>query len=915
MNAVEIDDAVSGLFEQPFEPDEFPYLFLEAYGNKSTTIKRLRTGNNNRSDVVGAVLQYNNIHIAVAEKDKVKEKLDELRASPSTQNQKVKFILATDGNWLEAEALVGNTPTVACEYTDFPNHFGYFLPLAGITTVKQISENSFDIRATSRLNKLYVELLKHNPDWGSSEQRQEMNHFMARLIFCFFAEDTDIFTKLNNMGNHAASNDASMFTSTIDKMSERDGSNTHEAIKEIFKTMNVKIADRDQANIPRWARHFPYVNGGLFSGEIETPKFSKIARSYLIHIGNLDWTQVNPDIFGSMIQAVTDDDERGDLGMHYTSVPNIRKVLNPLFLDDLRSQLEQAGDSPQKLLNLRKRLSKIRIFDPACGSGNFLVVAYKDMREIEAKINTLRNEPNRHTAIPLTNFRGIEIRHFSAEIARLALIIAGYQCDVMYRGQQEALHDFLPLSTENWITCGNALEIDWLEVCPPPNSSALSEDAETFICGNPPYKGTKYQSEKEKSELKAAFKGLTSRTGSLDYVCGWFIKAAQYSGTVPADFAFVSVNSICQGGQVPVLWPLLKDYGLEIGFAYTSFKWRNLASHNAGVMVVIVGLTKSKINKKVIYSSNLGKGYTSQVVNNISPYLVQGADIYVQGSAVPISGLEQMSLGNAPYDGGNLILSNREVDELGLTEDQKKRWLRILLGSSEIIKGNPRKCIWLPDQDLDEALQNPAIRGRIEAVRKMRLSSKDSGTKAMANRSHQFREMYSARKHTIAVPLISSENRDYLTPDIINVPCSLTNKAYAIYDGAIWNIAILSSSIHLVWIATVCGRMKTDYSYSNKMGWNTFPLPILTQKNIADLTTCAEDILIARAAHFPANIAELYEPDKMPEDLRHAHNRNDEVVERIFIGRRFKNDTERLEKLFEMYSKMATNQQSIKNGK
>ena len=379
MNAVEIEEAISVLAEQPFDSVEFPFAFLQAFGNKDTTLKRLRSGASNKSDL-GGVLQTNNIHIAVAAPGEVTKTLTALKASPATIRAKAKFVLATDGDSFEAEDLTSGE-TVACTYADFPDHFGFFLPLAGITTVRQISENAFDIRATSRLNRLYIELLKDNPEWGTAERRHEMNHFMARLIFCFFAQRTDIF-----IGDD-------LFTATIEQMSARDSSNTHEVIGELFRAMNTNIENRASAKIPRWSDAFPYVNGELFSGSIDVPRFSRIARSYLLHIGGLDWTKINPDIFGSMIQAVAEDEERGALGMHYTSVPNILKVLNPLFLDDLRARLEEAADNPRTLLNLRRRMSKIRVFDPACGSGNFLVIAYKEMREIEAEINSGAPKP------------------------------------------------------------------------------------------------------------------------------------------------------------------------------------------------------------------------------------------------------------------------------------------------------------------------------------------------------------------------------------------------------------------------------------------------------------------------------------------------------------------------------------------
>jgi hypothetical protein len=528
MNAVEIEEAVSRLAEAPFDAELFPFDFLEAFGNKPTTLKKLqsKSGSSNQSDLLGGVLQRNNIHLKVCPEGEVTTTLSALRDSLATARYKAKFILATDGKSFEAENLADGE-IVACNYPDFHDHFGFFLPLAGITTVKQIRENAFDIKATGRLNRLYIELLKENPDWDQAERREELNHFMARLIFCFFAEDTNIF------------HSSGLFTATIEQMSARDSSNTHEVISELFRSMSILPKAREAAQIRSWANVFPYVNGGLFSGDVEVPRFSKIARSYLLHVGNLDWTKINPDIFGSMIQAVADDEERRALGMHYTSVPNILKVLNPLFLDDLRGQLSAAGENARKLLNLRQRMARIRVFDPACGSGNFLVIAYKEMRGIEAEINHRRGEPDHRSEIPLTNFRGIELRHFSVEIARLALIIAEYQCDVLYRGPKLALAEFLPLKDDNWITCGNALRLDWLSLCPPTGTgvkvrgedlfSLLHDEAEidfeneggeTYICGNPPYVGSKWQSKEHKDDLKDIFDSRTSGGKSLDYVAG-----------------------------------------------------------------------------------------------------------------------------------------------------------------------------------------------------------------------------------------------------------------------------------------------------------------------------------------------------------------------------------------------------------
>ena len=907
MNPVEIEQAITALAEQPFDPTEFPYLFLQAFGNKDTTIKRLRAGASNKSDL-GGVLQTNNIHIAVAAPGAVGRTLAALKASPATTKAKVRFILATDGADFEAEDL-DSGETVACAYADFPDHFGFFLPLAGITTVKQIRESSFDIRATSRMNRLYVELLKDNPDWGTAERRHDMNHFMARLIFCFFAEDTDIFSGKD------------LFTDTIARMSERDSSNTHGVIGELFRAMNTKREARTSAGIPRWASAFPYVNGELFSGSVDAPRFTKIARSYLLHIGSLDWTKINPDIFGSMIQAVAEDEERGALGMHYTSVPNILKVLNPLFLDDLRARLEEADHSPRKLLNLRNRMAKIRVFDPACGSGNFLVIAYKEMRAIEAEINKRRGEADRRTEIPLTNFRGIEVRDFPAEVARLALIIAEFQCDVLYRGQKEALQDFLPLNAENWITCGNALRLDWLSVCPPARTGVKlhgddlfstpldqaqidfgNEGGETYICGNPPYSGKGKLTPEQKLDMVSVFEGRTNHWGYIDYVGAWFVKASDYCRYSDASAALVATNSIVMGRQAPTLWPLVLSSGIGIRFAHASFAWSNNAARNAAVFCVIIGIDKKRSQERFIYDSEVVRQ-----VEFISHYLTGGSAPLVEARGLPISvDLPEMILGNMPNEGGALSLSFSEKSDLVAVNPDAPNFIRRFYGSKEYNNDLPRYCLWISDQALAKAKSIGLIRDRISRAREVRLKSPDASNRKLADRPHQMREFNEAKSHSFVVPRMTSERREYLPCGVVASGAIISSQAFTIFDSDIWALSILLSRLHLIWIATICGKFKEDYRYSSDLGWHTFPVPTLTEKNKTDLTRCAQDILLAREAHFPATIADLYDPEKMPTNLREAHERNDEVLERIYVGRRFRNDTERLEKLFELYTKMIT---------
>lgn len=905
MNAVEIEQAVSALAESPFDRAAFPYAFLEAFGNKDTTLKRLRSGASNKSDL-GGVLQTSNIHIATCDPGVVTDTLRALKASPATGRAKAKFILATDGESLEAED-VGSGETVACAYRDFADHFGFFLPLAGITTVKEIRESSFDIRATSRLNRLYVELLKDNPEWGTAVRRPDMNHFMARLIFCFFAEDTDIFNR------------PLLFTATVQTMSASDASNTHEIISTTFQAMNVKAADRAGASIPRWADAFPYVNGGLFSGSADVPRFSKIARSYLVHIGNLDWKKINPDIFGSMIQAVAEDEERGALGMHYTSVPNILKVLNPLFLDDLREKLADAGDNARKLLNLRSRVTRIRVFDPACGSGNFLVIAYKEMRAIEAEINRRRGEAERASDIPLTNFRGIELRDFPAEIARLALIIAEYQADVLYRGQKLALAEFLPLNQENWITCGNALRLDWLNICPPTGTGVKlvgddlfqtpldqaridfeNEGGETYICGNPPYRGSKWQDDEQKADLARAWSKYPQLARTTDFVSGWIATYLNYARSVPdAVAAFVATNSICQGQQASEIWPIVSRQGREIRFAHTPFTWKNLASHNAGVTVIIVGLGPRSTRPKRLF----GEDGLVRECEVIGPYLVPNMPDAVTKANKPLGPQSVMLFGNMPRDGGHLFLTSHEASELR-RNPATRPYVRRFLGSEELINGKLRHCLWIKDHDAKAASVHAFIADRLALVAGNRRRSPAESTRAFAELPHRFVQIAgTADKSTIVVPRVSSENREYLPVDLVAGDCIIGDRNFGLYDAPLWNMALIASRLHWVWIGTVCVRMRTDFSYSNTLGWNTFPVPLLTERNKEDLQRSAEDILIARERYFPCTIAELYDSKAMPQDLRDAHLQNDEIVERTYFGRRMRNDTDRLEKLFLMYRK------------
>ena len=901
MNAVEIEEEVSKLAAEPFDAAEFPWAFLRAFGNKDTAIKRLKAGAAKSSDIPGGVLQQRHVHMAVAQPGGVDEMLARLKASPKTAKGKVRFVLATDGEQFAAHDLESDEP-LSCPYAEFADHFGFFLPLAGISTVRQLKDNPIDIKATGRLNKLYLELIRENEEWGSDARRQDLNQFMARIIFCLFAEDTGIF-----LGD-------GLFTRTVRQMS--DASNTHEVIGEMFRAMDTSIDKRAAGHFRPWADTFPYVNGGLFAGMRDVPRFSKMARSYLLSAGELDWKAINPDIFGSMIQGIADDDERLSLGMHYTSVPNILKVLDPLFLDDLREQLEQAGDNPRKLLNLRKRIASIRVFDPACGSGNFLIVAYIKLREIEAEIIRRRNDEKK-SWLRLTNFYGIDIKHFAVETARLSLLIAEFQCDARMIGQMEACSNVLPLHKTGQIHCGNALRLNWLEICPPAtqmeqrsndlfgNSASQTEidfeasDAETYICGNPPYKGNARASTEQKLDLEAALSPFFEAWRSLDYICGWFYQAFRYCERSNAQFAFVSTNSICQGQNADYFWKPLIQSGLCIRFGVTSFKWSNLAAHEAGVTVAVVGCCVGAVGAKFLIT-----GSERRTVQNINCYLASGKDVWIAATSKSVSGLPVMTKGNYYGLSEGLLLEPSEAADL-LSEGFPKSSLRKFAGSAEVIDGRFRECMWLPEEAVSgDILSIPEVARRLALNVKARTASRDAAAVKMARKPHQFREMLHAKQHSIAVPVVSSERREFLPVDLLSSQYVFSNKCFALYDGPLWTLSVVASRLHWVWIGTVCVRLEMRFSYSNTLGWNTFPMPSLTENNKTELTRCAESILLAREAHFPATIADLYEPEDMPDDLRRAHEANDDALERIYIGRRFRNDTERLEKLFDLYTKM-----------
>jgi hypothetical protein len=887
MNPTEIFEALDALGKAPYDANELPFAFAEATDNAKATIAKLRNGTTNKSDIQGGVLLNGKFHFAPALPGMAEAVLDEMKGSKRTARAKPAILFSSDGEFIAAEQ--GKTAErVHFPLAEFGDHFSFFLPAAGKDRYRAADENPVDIKAAGKLAKLYDALLRRNPEWDSQERRHEMNLFMTRLIFCMFAEDVNIFPE--NQFSHA-----------LFSYSGNRGEEAHQTIKIAFTAMSRPKGER--TDLPPWSQSFEYVNGGLFAGQLNVPEFDVVAFRYLRDACDMNWKLINPDIFGSMIQSIADRTQRSELGMHYTSVPNIMKVLGPLFLDELDEAIERAWEKSAGLKTLLARLSHIRVFDPACGSGNFLVVAYRELRDREIRIlirlGDLDTNPQNvmFSSVPLNNFYGIELNDFAAETAKLALFIAEYQANARMADVFGIMPALLPLREGGNIVRGDSLTTDWTSVCPRPSSGE-----EVYIAGNPPFAGAKNQTAEQKAARNAIFEARKIKSyKTLDLVAAWFVLATDYiQGNDQSRFAFVATSSLTQGRQVPSLWPyILKS--LVIGFAHRPFKWRNNASANAAVDCVIVGVRHGKADGSKLYEADI-------VTNSpgINAYLISGPLLFVKQQSKSLFDLPQMIYGAMPNDGGGLILSPTERDQMLSEAPSAHEFIRPLVGTTELIESTERFCLWIEDADKDRALAIPQVAERVALTRAHRLASDNQETVDRAESAHRFWHPGGAsRSHSIIVASASSERREVLPCDRRPADTVASNLCFVIHDGPDWVIALITSRLHLTWIAAVCGKLEARYRYSSTLGWHTFPVPKFSAEEHEALSASARAILRVRYAHYPATIAELYDPKKMPPDLRSAHAANDELVETMYIGRSFRNDTERLETLFKLYAAKA----------
>ena len=905
----EIEDRLSSLKHESVSAEEIGYRILSAFGKGDSEIRRYKEGKGIISTFKGLLIKgllcyrgTTTLRLA-SELEEMKQDARVLKAAP-------KIIAVSDGKTVRAfdlrlqETFEQQVSRLYCD-------FEFFYPLAGVERIEYVHESPADIKAAEKLAKLHDEIRAYN-EFTSDSDLHDLNTFIARLLFCYFAEDTGIFAD-------------NVFSGAIKRFT-KDALNLKETLEQIFRFMGGKpipvgmLQTYCQSN-------FGIVGGGLFERNIYIPELSNKARQIIIECGELDWQNINPDIFGSMIQAVVNPDVRANQGMHYTSVPNIMKVINPLFLDELREaynalmteydilrkskDIGEIGEKQfydkcktieKKSRQLLLRMSKMKFFDPACGSGNFLIITYKMLRLLEMDIWSLISKCNPYGAlqfvdgsvISIEQFYGIELLDFPHEVAMLSLWLAEHQMNKKMREDFGVNTNALPLRDIHNIRCGNACRLDWNEVCP------HTKDEEVFVFGNPPYLGSRNQTTSQKKDMDTVLANIESYR-RLDYISIWFYKGALYILNSQAEFAFVSTNSICQGEQL-ILWDKMLNLGLEIGFAHSTFNWSNNAKYNAAVSVIIVGLRNS--GKKACY---LYDDENVRELSFISPRLTDEKNyISIDKQTKPISKFPEMRRGNMPNDQELLRLSSNEKNEIISQYPNAEKFIRIQIGSEEFIKGIERYCLWISDQDFNEANSIPPIKERVDAVREYRLNSKDKTLHEQAKRPHQFREFFECSENSIILPIVSSGRRDYIPTGFMNKGTIVPNSAQVIYNGNIEIFGVINSKMHNLWVKQNAGRMRSDFRYSIFLCYNTFPFPPISDEKKAEIEEAATNVLVAREPYLTVGktLADLYDPDKMPDDLREAHHRLDDIVESCYPGYPFSSDEARLECLFKMYEKM-----------
>lgn len=880
MNIAQIADKVKDLV-QKINQEEFLFDLLDCYGKPKASITRLKMvgkGSYNLSKSDGEVLWKKQVYFKSTDSPQLLSVIDDMKNAEVVAKHQPRFIIAIN----ESHLLAIDTrteDTLDIPLAELGKKFEFFLPWAGMEKTQAQGENPADVKAAEKMAKLFDLLRADNPATTAKEIHWQ-NVFLSRILFCYFAEDTGIFKQ-------------KLFTNHIASHTSESGEDLADYLSRAFDVMDEESRD----GVPDYL-DFPYVNGGLFADKLPVPTFSRKSRAMLIECGaDLNWSEINPDIFGSMIQAVVDPSQRGNMGMHYTSVPNIMRVIEPLFLTELRDEFQKHYESKAKLEQLLFRIENLKIFDPACGSGNFLIIAYKELRQLEIDIFQRLQELSMGglialSRIKLSQFYGIELDDFAHEIAILSLWLAEHQMNQKFKAVFGHASPALPLKSGGNVICNSANDVSWPDFC------KITPNSEIFVLGNPPYLGARTQDEDQKAEMREVL-GHLDGVNSLDYIATWFYKGGAYVRDGAKGVAFVSTNSITQGEQVALLWPhILEEMGVCINFAHTSFKWSNNAKNKAGVTCVVIGLAKDSVSKRTLFSADF-----AQEVPNISPYLTATKNTYIHKRTKPLSKLPEMAYGNQPIEGGFLILTPVEKDQLIASDVRSQKFIKPLIGGNEFLKNLERWCIWIEDGELREAMAIPSIKARIESVRNFRENGGQVAS-SLVERSHQFRYRHRAEKSFILLPCTSSEKRDYLQLGFFDSSYLTTHSAQILYDADPYVFGVISSRAHMLWTKAVGGCLESRIRYSNVLCYNNFPIPDISEKKKEQIRACSFEVLAKRELYPESKISDLYDPEKMPRDLLEAHKQLDLAILACYDRTEFKNDDDLLTYLFKLYEKM-----------
>jgi len=790
----------------------------------------------------------------------------------------------------QTSPLLGRVKTIEFPLANFHRHIHAFAFIPGYKQQRFEDQDPINIRAVEIMGNL------HDALESGGYTGHELERFLVRILFCLFAEDTNIF-------------EPEAFHLYIENRTTADGSDLGLHLARLFDVLNTPT-DKRQRNLDETLADLPYVNGDLFAEKLGFADFNRDMRNALLACTRFDWSRISPAVFGSLFQSVMEPRERRQIGGHYTSERDILKVIRSLFLDDLRKEFQRIGKNKAELRRFHEKLARLRFLDPACGCGNFLVITYRELRQLEIEVLQALLHGTGEQVLDIQHlslldvdaFFGIEIKEWPARIAEVAMWLMDHQMNIRLSEVFGQYFVRLPLRKSPTIVCGNALRLDWTKILPPDQCS--------HVLGNPPFVGKQFATAEQKADMEAVCAKVMGG-GVLDYVTGWYFKAAAYITGTNIVVTFVSTNSISQGEQVGILWnELFTRYHLKIHFAHRTFPWESEARGKAHVHVVIIGFAGFDTTNKRIYDyENGGEKVSVTGARNISPYLVEGSDIVVLSRSKPICGAPEIVFGNMPNDGGHLILTDEEKTDLLKEDPGARKFIRPFLGSQEFINGESRWCLWLKDASPSELRSLPEVMKRVEGVRRHRQESPRVTTRELANTPTLFGEIRQPDSEYLLIPSVSSETRKYIPIGFMPRTVIGSNLVLFVPDAALYHFGVLSSAMHMAWVRQVCGRLESRYRYSNKLVYNNYPWPESPNaKQRSAVKAAAKAVLGARAGYLKRGdtLAQLYDPLATPAKVVNAHTALDRTVDRCYRSQPFTSERQRVEFLFALYEKLTS---------